>query len=243
METVKYKYSSPEFEYKLGQIQIFAERFLRFVPRGIPDFPSHGADHSVKIIESLDSMIEKWPLLLHDEEICLLYLGAWLHDIGNILDRDKHNEHSAFIIDKSPILENYLGKVAQNQLAWIAKAHSSSCNIIQVPAEVSNVRLRFISSIFRVLDACEITNTKCPPEVYYIIEKRLNPTSKEYWESHMSILSIEFKKPNICIEVNNKAKSRLLIDHLSEEINSVKDIFLSYGVTFPVIEVKESNPY
>ncbi|OEU43488.1 hypothetical protein BGV40_03850 [Methanosarcina sp. Ant1] len=243
MEAVKYRYTFPEFESKLEPIQYFAEKFLRFIPRNIPDYPSHGVDHSIKIIEHIDSVIEKWPLTLHDEEIYLLYLGAWLHDIGNIIDRKEHNIHSAYIINKSPILESYLGRTIQNQLAWVAKAHSSSCNIMDVPIEIGNVRLRLTSSIFRILDACEIDNTKCPSEVYQYIEKSLNPESREYWESHRSILNIKFKNSTICLEVDNKEKSSLVINHLREEIESVKDIILNNEITFPVVEVIETGLY
>lgn len=243
MESVHYRSLSPEFEAKINQIELFAEKFLRFVPRSIPDYPSHGVDHSKNIIEHLENLIEKWPIRLLDEEIYLLYLGAWLHDIGIIIDRNEHNLHSAYIINQTSIFENILGKETQNMLMWIVKAHSSSFNMMEVPLEIRKIRLRFISSIFRILDACEIIYTKCPAEVYQLIEQKLNPESKKYWESHMSILSVDFNNPNIVFYVNDKNKSELLVSHLIKEIESVREVFQFYGVTFPVVKVVETKPY
>lgn len=241
-KAVKYEYLSTEFP-DIIQIEHLAEKFLRFIPRSIPDYPSHGVDHSIKIIKYIDSMIKNWFIDLSSEEIYLLYLAAWLHDIGNIIDRNTHNICSARIIDESPFIESLLGRITQNQLSWIAKAHSSSCDINEVPIEIGNIRLRFISALFRILDACEIINTKCPTEVYNIIEKNLSPESKKYWESHRSIISIEFKSTGICYCVTNETKSDLLIKHLRKEIESVRDIIIYNGIMFPEIIVIESKPY
>lgn len=248
MATIEYRYPMVNYEYlppefpDIMQIQYLAEKFLQFIPRGIPDYPSHGVDHSLNIIKHVDSMIKNWCVGLSSEEIYLLYCAAWLHDIGNIIERKNHNVFSACIINESLIIESLLGREMQNQLAWIAKAHSSSCNIYEVPIQVGNVRLRFISSLFRILDACEIINTKCPEAVYSVIEKVLNQTSKTYWESHKSILSIEFRSAEIIYYVTDRDKSDLLINHLDKEIESVKDIICSNGVDFPDITVIETTP-
>jgi hypothetical protein len=243
IKEVKYKNFPLNFESQLETAMIFAERLLQFVSRGIPDFPSHGVDHSVKIIEYIDSLIEKWPLILSEEEIYLLYLGAWLHDIGNIIERTNHNITSATIINESPIIESQLGGDTRELLAWIAKAHSSSFDIMDVPTGTQEIRLRFISSIFRILDACEITNIKCPTEVYKIIEKELEHDSKMYWEAHKSIRSVKFSNPIISITVDDLEKSEFLIEKLCREIDSVKDVILSNDMTLPIVEMIEMSPY
>lgn len=237
MDPCGYKHLHPIYEEKIDQIVPFAEDFLRFIPRSIPDFPSHGADHSINIIDHIDSFIDSWNLLLTDEEIYLLYLGAWFHDIGNLVDRTNHHIHSMNIIQNSQVLERYLGKKTQRQLGWIVKAHSSKCEIMEVPLDIDNVRLRLISSILRIADACEILYTKCPMEVYQIIENKMPPDSKEYWEAHRSVVGISFNNPFIRIFVDDNKKCTVVTSHITEEITSVKKVLSSHKVTIPKVKV------
>lgn len=243
MDSFEYKHLNPLFEAKISEIELLARKILRFIPRGIPEFPSHGVDHSIQIIEHLDSFIDNWDLILSDEEIYLLYLGAWLHDIGNIVERDNHHIHSVDIINKNKFLGSLLGKKTQNQLEWIVKAHSSKHDIMKVPDEIDKIRLRFISSILRIIDACEINNTKCPMEVYDIIKKKMPPDNKIYWEAHLSIISIVFEKPKIFFYVEDKKKSSILTSKVIEEIINVESVLTNYKVDIPKVEVIKSKPY
>ena len=178
-----------------------------------------------------------------DEEIYLMYLGAWLHDIGNIVDREEHHIHSMIFIEKSPIIESQLGMTTKHQLEWLVKAHSSKCNIMDVPVDHDRSRLRFISAIFRIADACEINNTKCPMEVYQLIEETMPQENKIYWEAHRSILGIVFNSPKILFYVNDKEKSEILTSHVVEEISSVKKVLSSYKVKVPKVKVIVTKPY
>lgn len=237
MESINYKFVPLSFKSKIISVQYYAEKFLRFVPRSIPNYPSHGVDHSKNIIELLDFFLENWSIGLSEKEVYLLYLAAWLHDVGIIINRDDHNNHSAAIISKSEYLSTQLGKEIQTLVVWVVKAHSNKFEIETVPEEICEVRLRFISSIFRIMDACEIVYDKCPTEVYECIKDQLNEENIGYWQGHMSIIGITYKKPYILFYVTDVDKSMLLISHLKDEIEAVKEIFIKNNLDVPLIEI------
>ena len=237
---VEYANVSDAYEAKLKQIEVFSENFLKFIPRRIPDYPSHGVDHSQNIIVLLDKFIEAWSIDITEKESYLLYLGAWVHDIGNITGRDGHNKKSAEIVGKIPFFESILGKDIVTLLKWIAKAHSSKYPLKEVPKNCLSVRLQLVCSIFRIIDACEIANSKCPSEVYELIKDDLvssKSDSDKYWKAHMSVIGVWFKVPNIGILVDDLEFSNILIEHLKEEIDSVRDVLDTNGIPVPRVEV------
>jgi len=234
---VEYANVSDAYEAKLKQIEVVSENFLRFVPRGIPNYPSHGVDHSQNIIFLLDEFIEAWSISITEKEAYLLYLGAWVHDIGNITGRDGHNKKSAEIVGKSPLFGSILGKDIVTLLKWIAKAHSSKYPLKKVPKNCLSVRLQLVCSIFRIIDACEIIYSKCPSEVYELIKDDLGSESGEYWKAHMSVIGMWFKIPNIEILVDDLEVSNILIEHLKEEIDSVGDVLNTNSIPVPRVEI------
>lgn len=237
---VEYVNVSDACEAKLKQIEFFSEQFLKFIPRGIPDYPSHGVDHSQNIIDLLNKFIKAWSIDITEKEAYLLYLGAWVHDIGNITGRNGHNKKSAEIVGKIPFFESVLGKDIVALLKWIAKAHSSKYPLKEVPQNCLSVRLQLICSIFRIIDACEIANSKCPSEVYELIKDDLvssKSDSDKYWKAHMSVIGVWFKVPNIGILVDDLEFSNILIEHLKEEIDSVRDVLDTNGIPVPRVEV------
>ena len=234
---VKYANVSDAYEAKLKQIEVFSEKFLKFIQRGIPDYPSHGVDHSQNIIVLLDKFIEAWSIDITEKESYLLYLGAWVHDIGNITGRDGHNKKSAEIVGKIPFFRSILGKDIVALLKWIAKAHSSKYPLKEVPQNCLNVRLQLVCSIFRIMDASEIVYSKCPNEVYELIKDDLGSESDKYWKAHMSVIGVGFKIPNIEIVVDDLEFSNILIEHLKEEIDSVRDVLDTNGIPVPRVKV------
>lgn len=234
---VEYANVSDSHQAKLKQIEFFSEQLLKFIPRGIPDYPSHGVDHSQNIIDLLDKFIKAWSIDITEKEAYLLYLGAWVHDIGNITGRDGHNKKSAEIVGKIPFFGSILGKDIVTLLKWIAKAHSSKYPLKEVPQNCLSVRLQLVCSIFRIMDACEIVYSKCPNEVYELIKDDLGSESDKYWKAHMSVIGVGFKIPIIEIVVDDLEFSNILIEHLKEEIDSVRDVLDTNGIPVPCVKV------
>jgi len=234
--TGEYRKISDFYKGKLQQVEIVSEKFLNFIPRGIPDYPSHGKDHTQSIIRLLNSFIETWSLTLTEKELYVLYLGAWVHDIGCIVSREKHNEISANMVKKTQFFTSILDKDIITLIQYVVKAHSSNYNLKNVPKDCLGVRLQLICSIFRVIDACEIDSSKCPPEVYEFIKDLMKTESKEYWIAHMNICGVTLKNPEIVVVVDNLDESNILIEHLKKEIDSVQVIFNNNKIVIPIIK-------
>jgi len=237
MNKIEYPNVFGFYKAKLYQVELFSGKFLSFIPRAIPNYPSHGVDHSKSIIHLLDDFIKNWSISLTEYEAYILYLGAWLHDIGCILEREKHNEISAEIIDKIPFFESLLEKETTVLLKNVIVAHSSSYPIDSVSQNYLGVKLQLISSIFRIMDACEICYSKCPKEVYEIIRDDLDSEADEYWKAHMNIIGVTFKSPKIILLVDDLNESEIIVQHLKEEIYSVKSVFEENNIPLPYVEV------
>lgn len=232
----EYRKISDFYKAKLQQVEFISEKFLNFIPRGIPDYPSHGKDHSQNIIRLLNSFIDTWSLDLTEKEVYILYLGAWVHDIGCLVSRKNHNEISANMISKTQFFISILNKDIITLLQYVVKAHSSQYDLKKVPKDCLGVRLQLICSIFRVMDACEIDSSKCPNEVYEFIKDSMKPENKEHWRAHMNICGVTFKNPEIVVVVDNLDDSNLLIEHLKKELDSIRDIFYDNKIVIPIIK-------
>lgn len=218
-------------------VENFSEQFLRFLPRNIRDFPSHGLDHTLNIITYLDEFVKNWEIDLTQDEALILYSAAWAHDIGCIKERERHNEISSSLILENTSLCESLTEKYVFCLKYVILSHSSKYSIDSVPENHENIRLKLICAIFRLIDACEIYYVKCPRVVFEIIKDSLDDTAIKYWEGHMNIISLKFKKPDIQLIVNDQNASQLLIDKLISEIESIRKIFESNDIQIPLVKV------
>lgn len=226
----------------------FSESFLRFIPRTIKNYPSHGIDHTLNIIELTNNFLDRWGISLKKDEKFLLYLAAWLHDIGCIRVRKNHNTKSIQLLEKNEslcVLLNNMDPELLLNLCDVIRCHSKSNSrtngIEKVPKKRGKIRTQYICAIFRLMDACEITKSKCPIEVYDEIKSTFRKNGApdsvaiEFWEGHMNITEIVFTKPNIEIYLKNRRKSKNIISELNTEILSIKDIFGENGVPLPKV--------
>lgn len=244
-----YRNITREQRTALISIETYAEGFLRFVPREIRNFPSHGIDHSFQIIHLINEFKFKWNLNLTKNEQFILYLAAWLHDIGRIRNNDgPHSEKSVEILLKSEILCNLLNNIHEDILiclCHVIKSHSSAYKISKVPEYQGNIRVRLISAIFRLLDACEVTNLKCPQWVFEEIKDtfvdengNVDVVAIQFWESHMNIKGLSFERPLITIVINkeNREKTQKVIGRLKKEIRSIHKVFSDNKIEVPKVK-------
>jgi len=231
----------------LIQVEIFSRVLLRFSQRGGTDMTSHDAIHSMNIIEFIDQFVEKWPNDLTEDEIFLLYLSAWLHDTGMIVGRENHHIYSRYNIRQT----NNLHRIIQNRkiiicLQSLALSHSSSSDISSIPEIRWGIRLRMICALFRIFDSMDMEEkSRCPKEVYRIIQNSDNPLRKDlnpFWRGHLGIRQVGFQYPNIIITVENIEESAICTDHFKDEILSVSGILEDSGVTVPTVEIEIFGP-
>lgn len=249
-----YKYVGISHPQKTILITVskFAEGFLRFAPRTIRNYPSHGVDHSVNIIRMINDFTEKWGIRLSKNERFILYSAAWLHDIGCVKNRSPHNTISASILLRNENITSLFTGLDNDLLADVQdviESHSSTYDINDVPVKRGAVRVRLISAIFRLIDACEITNFKCPAPVFTEIKEDLkdeqgavDKEAVQFWKGHMNIKYLGFSRPNIMITVNSPRQSNNIIHRLAMEIVSVQEIFRENGLDVPVVRIKAMEP-
>jgi len=238
---LKYPHVEPHYQAKVRQIGFVAEKYLRYLPREIPEFPSHGPDHSINIIELIDNFVVNWDADLSEDEIFLLYVAAWTHDIGCLINRKNHQNHSIEILDRIGMIEELLDKEMYRCLKSVVKYHSSNEKLNECPPKWGHINLQKICAIFRILDASDITEIKCPKGVYEILVSANPPLSKEadeFWNAHMNIESVQFEHPKIKIYVDDYNKCKLVIQRLEDEIKKdVEKILIANNVTCPVVDV------
>jgi hypothetical protein len=244
---IKYRHLEPIFQDSINQISFVAEKYLRYLPREIPHYPSHGSDHSINIIELVDDFVDKWDANLTPVEIYLLYVSAWTHDMGCLIKREDHQIHSLTILDNIEMINELLGKELYTCLKYIVKYHSSKEHLCEVPQKWGSIHLQKICAIFRVLDACDITEKKCPKGVYDIIINAVPPLKEDanqYWIAHMNIESLQFELPEITIYFRDYSKCKLVILRLKDEINDeVRKILSENDVTTPQVKEIEAPKY
>ena len=227
--------NSPDQRRLIYHVDSYAGQFLLFLSRNIPDFSSHGADHTLHIIDNLNKFVKNWEIELTQDEALLLYLAAWLHDIGCIKDRNKHHEISASLLLGNTSLVEILTEKYAICLKYIILAHRSQYPIEDVPKDHENIRLRMICAIFRLMDACEICYPKCPSAVYEVIKDSLNEKARQVWIGHKNILDLKFNKPEIRIFVNEIDKCQFMIDDLNMEISTIRDTFEENDIPVPIV--------
>jgi hypothetical protein len=202
----------------------------------------------------MNSFTETWGIDLNENERFILYVAAWLHDIGCIRERTPHNLLSVEILLKDQNTCSYLNNIDNDLLKilrYIIESHSKThCtySIDEIPEKIGSVRVRLVSAIFRLLDACEITKYKCPVQVFAEIKDDLKkgdgtPDTEaiEFWEGHMNIDYLGFSRPNIDIFINDPSKTIHIIEGLKEEIRSVEAIFRKNGIDVPIVAERISG--
>lgn len=231
-------------------------KILSYVHRSsLKDFCDHGRDHSIGIIKILNEMIEickESEIELSQLEIKLLYVASWLHDIGCIVERKNHSIASCRILSENK--QHFSLNDLLIPLNWIIKYHSSSIykdneeillQIKDVPETMDimdeKIKLQLLSAIFRLADACDITKRRAPPIVFNLIKNQMDEESKKFWIGHQHILSIRFDKnlKAIKVTVRDVEESRIIVEKLAEELESVESVLASYNFPCLVVEIEE----
>jgi hypothetical protein len=210
---------------------------LNFIPRSIPQFTDHGILHSNNILRLLAKFQENQTKTLTSfsftkDELFLLSLATYLHDIGCIIDRTDHNRKSGKLLLEHPaffFLNDKIGKDLLKCLNLIIIAHSSNFELEAISTEPlhATVRVRLMAAIFRLLDACEISAARVSKVLYDILTTngQMKPEEIKYWEAHFSICDLFFKGNDIVLDCDDLAKAGLIIDHLRKDLFPINRVF------------------
>lgn len=221
-------------------------------------FNSHGTRHSKAIIGNLNAMLDYFDLLdtVEPHEAYFLHCSAYLHDIGMLINRYKGEELTDdemreihHILSEEFIVNNYekigiKNKNLAKYIGIICKSHRRAVPIETVkPKELTinheGIRLQFLSSIFRLADAMDITDDRAP-ELISDYVRNLPPESQKHWEVCQYIPGWGINDNNIVIHANINSDSYLNLltwktFDLYDELWRIQDIISTYKL--PIIDI------
>ena len=232
-----------ELEIKLDYLNAYISPLMEFYSRSpsMKDYTPHGKFHTLRVIEILNKLFSNIEFSVGERY--LLYVASWVHDLGCLIDRDDHAKKSASLIYKFyTTFEALIGEVAAIWIPYIVSGHSKEFDIDDIPEEIDlfgdkDVRLQFITAIFRLADGCDVTRARVPKRLYEILKDDLGE-GKEHWEAHTKTLDIRFEKDEIKVYFENSDKNELILKLLHEEYDSVSDTLNKYGISFEITSEK-----
>jgi len=224
----------------IGALSFSVTPILNYVHRGIGDYTVHHADHC-REIQKLGSEIlgkcnqrdRKCNTSSYEEY--LVIASAWLHDLGNIYGREKHNETVCDILDK--LGPKYIWGLIPNSidfLKWICYSHPPNVPIEKVPEFFDvegGVKLRFLAALFRLLDASDIANRRAPLPVYELLKDHFeDPETDRHWVSHQAIMDVSYpdNDESIIITAFDEKKAQFAVDNFGKNFESVKPVLIKY---------------
>jgi hypothetical protein len=238
----------PNYRAVILELSAYVTPILSFIPRSIPKYTDHGVRHSNNILNLLDKFRGNLSTIFPSfsfskEELFLLAISAYLHDIGCIVQRRNHNRESARLLTEDASfshLQDKLGADLLKCLKLISLSHSSNFDLCGISKEKlhQKVRLRLICAIFRLLDACEISATRTSKTLFDILTRnnKISKGESKYWEGHLSIIGLFFENNEIILDCEDKEKPASIIKHLQKDLNDINKVFAEEK--FPTFTIK-----
>lgn len=232
----------------MGQLSFSVTPILNYVHRGVRDYTTHGADHCREVelllrdvLSKCDSKVRRCNTNSFEEYLVLA--SAWLHDLGNIFGREKHNEATCKIIDQ--LGTKYIWGLIPNAIElvkWICYAHPINVPIEEIRETVEvegGVKLRFLAALFRLLDASDMANRRAPIPVYELIKDIIDDETQKHWTSHQAIWDVFYPEDNesMMITVFDKDKAQFAVDIFGRKFESVRNTLISYEFPWNKYEV------
>jgi len=216
----------------------------------LKEYTDHGIKHCENIEDYLHSFIKTGHVDLTDDEKLLIGLAIWTHDLGNILDRDIHEKISVELLTESiaySSLEDSIGAQLFKALQIVILSHRSDFDlqtISEVPIH-TNVNLKIVCAVFRLLDGCDITKARISNALYEVLKKYspLSTCSEDNWESHKNIIGVMFLDKKIIIIIKDYQKAKLLTNDFIENLDIINEVFEENGIPSFVVEHKNEDDF
>ena len=189
--------------------------------------------HSTNVLRYVRDIVKEYPAEFTEEEKFILALSAVLHDIGCITGREKHNEKTVRILAKKRfnLFRVMLGPLFYRALEQVIVAHSKDFDLTSISADPSpEIRLKVISAIFRLADACDISALRVKELLLEVLleESQLDEKSEEIWKSHLAIENVLIRGTRIKPQVYNLKVAEYCLKNLQEELKSINSILSAY---------------
>lgn len=237
-----------QIDAKLWELRTSVWPILEYSQRELRDHTTHGYKHSIELEKLLNDIITRCNQLdgrcnIGPVEEYLLVCAAFLHDLGNIVSRSNHNETSCDIIDR--LTPNYIWGLDPDCLEfikWICLAHSRNHRIETVPLEAPfrgiQIKLRYITAVFRIADAADMNSRRAPAGVYEIIRESLPIRSDRIWRSHQAIRDVSFLPSgnSIVVTVKDRRTASRAVREFTSEYEEVREVLEAHE--FPYTEIR-----
>lgn len=214
---------------------------LHHIPRGIPEYTDHGVLHSHNVLRYVRDIVKEYPKKFTEEERFILALSAVLHDIGCISGREKHSEKTVRILAKKRfnLFRDMLGPLFYRALEQVIVAHSKDFDLTSIPADPSpEIRLKVISAIFRLADACDISALRVKELLLEVLleESQLDGKSEEIWRAHLEIENVLIKGTKIKPQIYNLKVAEYCLENLAEELKQINPILSAHELPIFLLE-------
>lgn len=246
-----------QIEAKLHELRHSVLPILEYSQRELRDHTTHGYMHSDEVEKLLVKILSRCNerearCNIGSIEEYLLICAAWLHDIGNIVGRNDHNRITCDIIDQLTPDDIWgLDPDCIEFVKWLCLAHSRSYRIEKVPARApfrgTEIRLRYLTAVFRIADAADMNSKRAPIAVYEIIKANLPKVSRQIWRSHQAVRDVSFLPSNnfIIVTVSDKRRASRAVKEFIKEHEEVKDVLEAHEFPYTDIRVVREDvaPY
>ncbi len=228
----------------------YASGMLNFIPRGLPVYQSHGKIHSQNIIRNINELVRIPGFVINEKEAYILYLAAWLHDIGylhpkTITCRSIHPKMSCQMIRSDNTISGFIHPDEMNCLMDIILFHDTTSDLKRIIDENPEIRTSLLAAIFRIADSIDVGVDRCPSEVFVLIEDSLDNQSKVHWYAHHNISGVAIKHPDVMIAVkdpNDFLFNDRIMRHVEKDFEGAAEIFERYGFeAYKLIHCKDTE--
>ena len=166
----------------------------------VPQMVDHEQSHCQDVLnlaeQTLLPILDKDENFLSQEELYYLISAIFLHDIGhaetidehdNILFpediRKRHGEFTYQMIKKKPRDFGFNGFNDEAKLiAKICKYHQMTYGLGNLPEEKNGIRVRFITALLRIFDACDRQKSRAGEEDYRQMRLHANEREKKLYQ-------------------------------------------------------------
>ena len=230
-------------------------------------YNDHGKNHFERIENNYSNMINESGISLTCCEVYLVLLSIWFHDIGLWLGRKEgespedarkyHHERVKDVIDllvsKKEItpLENS----EETILTKICAGHSRKTDLNDITKTSTlngeSINPRLLSALLRIADALDIDHRRAPETIFELFEDSIPENSKEHWDKHRFVNSVEFNRIYASIDIVTTFKQTLIDlveqhklahwvqEEIKNELRSVKSVFDDYELPFSHVLLKD----
>lgn len=237
----------------LRLIEPKAKSVLTYTASKFPYYTPHDFSHSLNVEEILNYLIpDEIKPKMNPHEIFLLLIAAWLHDWGMVgapeeeTDEIRKTHHIRTEDNFEKMYDKVLLSSSEGQIVGrICRGHreedlhDSKYDDIFYGNNIL-IRIRFLAALLRIADECDVTANRTPEIIYCSL--RPEGASEEEFKKHLPIIGIGKSTP-YKLQLNGVAytpKGVQVIqgvrDKIQKQIDSVKAILGSYGVTLEMIE-------